>query len=44
MVPYMLICGDNDIENGTVGVRHREQGDLGPMKIEELFAKLNGEV
>ncbi|MBL8061353.1 MAG: threonine--tRNA ligase [Chthonomonas sp.] len=43
-VPYMLICGDNDIENGTVGVRHREQGDLGAMKIEDLFAKLDSEV
>lgn len=43
-VPYMLICGDNDIENGTVGVRHRELGDLGAMKVEDLVAKLNQEV
>ncbi len=32
-VPYMLILGDRDIENGTVGVRSREKGDLGPMAL-----------
>src|SRR5580704_8904925 len=29
-IPFMLILGDKDLENGTVGVRSREQGDLGP--------------
>lgn len=43
-VPYMLICGDKDMEAGTVGVRHREQGDLGPMNIEDVIARLNAEV
>lgn len=39
-VPYMLILGDRDLENGTVGVRSREEGDLGPMKLEEFIARL----
>lgn len=39
-VPYMLILGDRDIENGTVGVRSREDGDLGAMTLDELLAKL----
>lgn len=39
-VPYMLIMGDRDIENGTVGVRSREDGDLGAMTVEQLLAKL----
>ncbi|HVT12920.1 MAG TPA: threonine--tRNA ligase [Fimbriimonadaceae bacterium] len=39
-VPYMLILGDRDIENGTVGVRSREEGDLGAMTLDELIAKL----
>ncbi len=43
-VPYMLICGDKDIEEGTLGIRHRELGDLGSMKVAELVAKLNAEV
>ncbi len=43
-MPYMLICGDKDIEEGTLGVRHRELGDLGAMKVADLVAKLNAEV
>jgi threonyl-tRNA synthetase len=39
-VPYMLIIGDKDIENGTVGVRSREDGDLGAMPLSELVTKL----
>lgn len=38
-VPYMFIIGDKDIEAGTVSVRHRKDGDLGAMKLEE-FLKL----
>ncbi len=37
-VPYMLILGDRDLEQGTVGVRSREKGDLGAMKLEEFLA------
>lgn len=40
-VPYMLIMGDNDIENGTVGVRSREVGDLGAMSLEAFVEKAN---
>jgi threonyl-tRNA synthetase len=39
-VPYMLILGDKDLENGTVGVRSREEGDLGAMPVEEFLARL----
>lgn len=40
-VPYMLIIGDKDLENGTVGVRSREEGDLGPMTLEAFLAHIN---
>jgi threonyl-tRNA synthetase len=40
-VPYMLIMGDRDLENGTVGVRSREDGDLGAMTIDELLSKIS---
>jgi len=40
-IPYMLILGDRDIENGTVGVRSREEGDLGPMALDDLLARLS---
>lgn len=39
-VPYMIVLGDRDLENGTVGVRSREDGDLGAMPLEEFVAKL----
>ncbi|MBL8067672.1 MAG: threonine--tRNA ligase [Armatimonadetes bacterium] len=38
-IPYMLIIGDNDAEAGTVGVRNREEGDLGAMDL-GTFARL----
>jgi threonyl-tRNA synthetase len=41
-VPFMLILGDNDIENGTVGVRSREKGDLGAMTVEAFLDQLVG--
>ena len=40
-VPFMLILGDKDMENGTVGVRCREEGDLGPMSLESFVEKAN---
>lgn len=41
-VPFMLILGDKDIENGTVGVRSREDGDLGAMELESLISLVSG--
>ena len=37
-VPYMVIVGDRDIENGTVSPRHRADGDLGAMSFDEFVA------
>ncbi len=37
-VPYMFIIGDKDIEANTVSVRHRKEGDLGAMKLDEFIA------
>ena len=37
-VPYMLVIGDRDMENGTVSVRTREGKDLGAMTPEEFKA------
>ncbi len=43
-VPYMLIIGDRDIENGTVSPRHRSEGDLGAMSYEQFRDMLKEEV
>jgi threonyl-tRNA synthetase len=38
-VPFMVILGDKDLENGTVGVRSREDGDLGAMPVDEFIRR-----
>ena len=43
-IPYMLIIGDKEAENGTVSVRSRKGGDLGTMKLDEFTAKVVEEV
>ena len=43
-VPYMLVVGDRDIENGTVSPRHRADGDLGAMTLSDFSARLKEEV
>ena len=39
-VPYMVVVGDRDMENGTVSPRHRTDGDLGAMTPEAFTALL----
>ena len=39
-LPYMVIVGDRDMENGTVSPRHRADGDLGAMSVDEFSALL----
>ena len=39
-LPYMLIVGDSEVENGTVSVRKRgEDGDLGTMTADEFLSR-----
>ena len=39
-IPYMVVVGDRDMENGTVSPRHRADGDLGVMSTEDFMAQL----
>jgi len=43
-VPYMLVVGAKEAEAGTVSLRHRTKGDLGPKPIAEVIAALHEEV
>jgi len=43
-VPYMLVVGDKEVENGTVSVRSRSKGDLGTMKPEDFKARIEKEI
>ncbi len=38
-IPYMLIVGEKEAESNTVSVRHRKEGDLGAMSVEEFLSK-----
>jgi threonyl-tRNA synthetase len=38
-IPFMLIVGEKEAENGEVSVRRQGEGDKGTMKVAE-FAKL----
>lgn len=43
-VPYMLVMGDKEIEEGKVSVRSREQGDIGTMTLDEFMNKISAEL
>ena len=43
-IPYMLVVGDRDMENGTVSVRTRTGEDLGAMTMDAFLAKCMDEI
>jgi threonyl-tRNA synthetase len=43
-IPYMLVVGDRDMENGTVSVPTRSGEDLGAMTMEAFMAKCAEEI
>jgi threonyl-tRNA synthetase len=42
-VPYMLIIGEKEQDEGTVSVRSRDAGDLGSSKVDDFVAKVTSE-
>lgn len=42
-VPYMLVLGDKEMNEGIVAVRSRKDGDIGTMSIDEFIAKIKDE-
>ncbi|MBR3974739.1 MAG: threonine--tRNA ligase [Clostridia bacterium] len=43
-IPYMLVIGDNEAENGTVSVRKRGLGDQGVMSADDFAALAKSDV
>jgi threonyl-tRNA synthetase len=43
-IPYLLIIGEKEVENGTIAVRKQGEGDKGSMKIEEFVSFINAEI
>ena len=42
-IPYMLVIGAKEAENGSVSVRTRASGDIGAKSVEELKTMLASE-
>ncbi|ADG82727.1 threonine--tRNA ligase [Thermincola potens] len=43
-VPYMLVVGDKEMENGTVAVRKRGEGDKGAVNADDFVALITKEI
>lgn len=43
-IPYMIVVGDKDIENNTISVRSRKEGDLGSMSLESFITSACDEI
>ena len=39
-VPFMLVCGEREVAEGKVAVRHRTEGDQGAKTVEEVVTQL----
>ena len=43
-VPYMLVIGQREAEEGTVSVRHRDKDDLGAKPLDQFIKEITGEI
>lgn len=43
-IPYMLVLGDKEMENGNVALRSRKEGDLGACSLDDLIVSLKKEI
>ncbi|WP_337085413.1 threonine--tRNA ligase [Elizabethkingia anophelis] len=43
-IPYMLVVGENEAQNGSVSVRRRGEGDLGAMSIDDFVQHVKKEI
>ncbi len=43
-VPYLLVVGDKEVEDGLISVRERSKGDLGATAIGDFFESINKEI
>ena len=43
-VPYMLVLGAREVENGQVSVRHRDRDDLGTQSVDDFVTTIEKEI
>ncbi|MCB9057242.1 MAG: threonine--tRNA ligase [Calditrichae bacterium] len=43
-IPYMVIIGDKEVEENSLSVRHKGEGDLGKLKLKDFIDRLASEL
>ena len=43
-IPYLLVVGDKEVQANTIAVRHRKEGDLGALGLEEFVATITAQI
>jgi threonyl-tRNA synthetase len=43
-VPYMLVIGQREVDEGTVSVRHRDKDDLGARPLAQFIEDITAEI
>jgi threonyl-tRNA synthetase len=43
-IPFMLVIGDKEMEEGTLSVRRRGEGDLGAKSVDEVIEMIMNEI
>ncbi|NMC26992.1 MAG: threonine--tRNA ligase [Syntrophomonadaceae bacterium] len=43
-IPYLLVVGDKEVGSGSVAVRHRREGDLGAMAMDDFVGMILQEI
>ncbi|MHC4473857.1 MAG: His/Gly/Thr/Pro-type tRNA ligase C-terminal domain-containing protein, partial [Planctomycetota bacterium] len=43
-IPYMLVIGDRELEEGTLSVRERSAGDLGASSVDDFVERIRAEI
>jgi len=43
-IPYLIVLGDKEVQNGTVAVRTRKGEDLGSMPLDDFIVRLNSDI
>ncbi len=43
-IPYMMICGDKEVESGKIALRRHGEGDLGAISVADAIDRLSAEI
>ena len=43
-IPYLAVIGEREVEEKSLSVRHRDQGDLGSLSIDDFIEKVSNDI